>query len=48
MISREAAMNAVAPTLRNLRRLNSSPSENMRKITPSSESVLIVSLSAMS
>ncbi|MCY1176474.1 hypothetical protein D9M73_167480 [compost metagenome] len=44
-ISRNAAINAVAPTLNSLRRLNSRPRQNIRKITPSSASVLIVSSS---
>ncbi len=44
-ISRNAAMKAVAPTLNNLRRLNSSPRQNIRKMTPSSARVLIVSSS---
>ncbi|MND89387.1 hypothetical protein D3C81_1039070 [compost metagenome] len=44
-ISRNAAINAVAPTLNSLRRLNSRPKQNIRKITPSSASVLIVTSS---
>ncbi|MCY1436738.1 hypothetical protein D9M71_528700 [compost metagenome] len=38
-------MNAVAPTLNNLRRLNSRPRQNIRNITPSSARVLMVSSS---
>ncbi|MCY1271330.1 hypothetical protein D9M70_198860 [compost metagenome] len=45
VISRNAAMNAVAPTWNSLRKLNSSPRQNIRKITPSSARVLIVSSS---
>ena len=36
---------SVTPTLRSRRKLNSSPSENMRKTMPSSESVLMLSSS---
>ncbi len=39
---------AVGPTENSLRRLNSSPSENMRRMTPSSESVWTMSESATS
>ena len=46
-IARVAPMKAVAPTCFSFRRLNSRPSENMRKMMPSSESVWIVSSLAM-
>ncbi len=47
-ISIVAAITAVLPTSASLRRLNSSPSENIRRITPSSESVSIVCFSPIS
>ena len=46
-ISSAAAMSAVVPTFFNFRRLNSRPSENIRKITPSSPSVWMVFSSSM-
>ncbi|MCY1287306.1 hypothetical protein D9M69_300090 [compost metagenome] len=41
-------MKAVAPTRNSLARLNSSPRQNIRKITPSSARVLMVSSSWIS
>jgi hypothetical protein len=47
-ISSQAAIKAGAPTLVSFRRLNSSPSENMSRMTPSSARVFMVSRSWMS
>ena len=41
-ISSKAVTNAATPTFLNLSRLNSRPSENIKKMTPSSANVLMV------
>ena len=46
LVSSRAVSPAVGPTSASLRRLNSSPSENIRRMTPSSESVCTTTGSA--
>jgi hypothetical protein len=48
LVSARAMMPAVGTTRTSLRRLNSSPSENMRRMTPSSDSAATISRSAVS